>query len=252
MENKYKKDYLTNVTVRLEFSKILKLSGNNKEAAEEFRRYIFDKFPNVNFKVNNHIEIEYDSNEKKGFIDDEEITWIFTSNKNTKEVSLNANHLTLDYKKTNDFQFNNILEDINLLLDGLNYYYPFKFKSISLRYINQINGSDIKYYVNPSLTDMPKFNLESDEKLSQSITRADLTKGKYNLIFQYGFFNPQFPNPDFEKDFILDLNCNLQNMNLISSTEKIIKELKEINNFICDKFNYSITNQLKKEIGVSG
>ena len=252
MENKYKKDYLTNVTVRLEFSKILKLSGNNKEATEEFRRYIFDKFPNVNFKVNNHIEIEYDSNEKKGFIDDEEITWIFTSNKNTKEVSLNANHLTLDYKKTNDFQFNNILEDINLLLDGLNYYYPFKFKSISLRYINQINGSDIKYYVNPSLTDMPKFNLESDEKLSQSITRADLTKGKYNLIFQYGFFNPQFPNPDFEKDFILDLNCNLQNMNLISSTEKIIKELKEINNFICDKFNYSITNQLKKEIGVSG
>ena len=252
MENKYKKDYLTNVTVRLEFSKILKLSGNNKEAAEEFRRYIFDKFPNVNFKVNNHIEIEYDSNEKKGFIDDEEITWIFTSNKNTKEVSLNANHLTLDYKKTNDFQFNNILEDINLLLDGLNYYYPFKFKSISLRYINQINGSDIKYYVNPSLTDMPKFNLESDEKLSQSITRADLTKGKYNLIFQYGFFNPQFPNPDFEKDFILDLTCNLQNMDLISSKEKIIKELKEINNFICDKFNYSITNQLKKEIGVSG
>ena len=57
MENKntkYKKDYLTNVTVRLEFSKILKLSGNNKEAAEEFRRYIFDKSPNVNFKVNNH------------------------------------------------------------------------------------------------------------------------------------------------------------------------------------------------------
>ena len=41
-------------------------------------------------------------------------------------------------------------------------------------------------------------------------------------------------------------------MDLIISKEKIIKELKEMNNFICDKFNYSITNQLKKEIGVSG
>ena len=47
---KFKNNYLTGVIFRIDFSTILNLSGNNKEAAAEFRKAIFNKFPNVQFR----------------------------------------------------------------------------------------------------------------------------------------------------------------------------------------------------------
>ena len=40
---RYKKNYLTGVIFRINFSNILQLSGKNKEAAEKFQKEIFDK-----------------------------------------------------------------------------------------------------------------------------------------------------------------------------------------------------------------
>ena len=55
-----------------------------------------------------------------------------------------------------------------------------------------------------------------------------------------------FPNPKFKKDFILDYDCRLRNLDLIQSKEDIIKELKKMNQLIYKKFKYSVTEKLFK------
>lgn len=257
MENKgtkYKEDYLTGVIVKIDFSNILKLSGNNKEAADEFGKYIFKEFPSVDVRVNNNINVKYDGNNIQTVMENGDFTWIFSDSNNTREVALNAESLILQYKKGAYIWFNQVLDDIAFLLDALEYYYPFEFRAINLRYINQINEEvineeNIKEYINPALTDNIIFDLDDDEKLSQILTRLDLIKDNYKLTFQYGFFNPSFPDPNFKKDFILDFDCNLRDMNLIRSKEDIINELKKMSTFIFNKFKYSITDKLEELMG---
>ena len=128
---------------------------------------------------------------------------------------------------------------------------PYKLNFMGLRYINQINEdliteNNIKEYINPSLTDNVIFELGDGEKFSQIVSRLDLIKDYYNLTFQYGFFNPRFPDPTFKKDFILDYDCNITNMKLVKTEDDVLSELKKMNKFIYEKFEYSTTDKLRE------
>lgn len=249
---RYKKNYITEVIFRINFSNILKLSGNNKDAAEEFRKSIFDEFPNVQFRVNNNVNVTIDikSGKSKSLMEDGDLTWIFSNENNKKEVELNAEFLILHYKKEAYTGFKEFLKDVTKILESLKYYMPYKLSFMGLRYINQINEDfitedNIKEYINSSLTDNVIFDLGDNEKFSQIFSRLDLIKENYNLTFQYGFFNPGFPNPTFKKDFILDYDCKITNVDSISSENDIITEIKKMNKFIYKKFEYSTTDKLR-------
>lgn len=253
---RFEKNYINEIIFRVNFSNILKLSGDNKEAAEEFRKIIFKDFPNIKFKFNKNINLKLnlESGESESLMKEGNLTWIFTNNDRNKEIKLNANSLILHYKKGAYIGFKQFLDDILLMFDALTYYTPYKLNFMGLRYINQINedGIDeknIKKYINPSLINDVILDLEDGEEFSQCLSRIDSIKDNYNFTFQYGFFNPGFPDPTFKKDFILDYDCQLKNINLINSSENLINEIENMNFFIYRKFDYSITDDLKKLMG---
>ena len=254
---RYKNNYITEVIFRINFSNILKLSGNNKDAAEEFRKAIFDEFPNVQVRVNNNVNVTFNvkSGTSQTLMEEGDLTWIFSNKNNKKEVELNAEFLILHYKKEAYIGFKEFLNDVTKLLKSLRYYMPYELSFMGLRYINQINETiitedNIKEYINPSLTDNVIFDLDDNEKFSQIVSRLDLIKENYNFTFQYGFFNPGFPDPTFKKDFILDYDCKITNMNLIKSENDIITEIKKMNKFIYKKFEYSTTEKLREMMEV--
>ena len=249
---RYKKNYLTGVIFRINFSNILQLSGKNKEAAEKFQKEIFDKFPNVHFQFNNNINVQVDIQEGKSEskLEDGDLTWIFTDEQNIKQVELNSKSLILAYRKGAYEGFEEFLDDVSLILAALRWYMPFNLTFLGLRYINQIHedvidDSNIHEYVNESLLNNVIFELEDNEGFSQLFSRLDLLKDDYQLTFQYGFFNPNFPNVNDKNEFILDYDCVNNNIN---SLDEINSNLTNMHKLIEEKFKVSTTKQFKEFI----
>ena len=73
---------------------MLKLSDSNKDVAEEFRKAIFDKFPNVQFWFNNNVNVTIDvkSGKSQSLMEEGDLTWIF-SNETNKKIQSNYNIL---------------------------------------------------------------------------------------------------------------------------------------------------------------
>ena len=252
----YKKNYLTEVIFRINFSNILKLAGNNKEAAKDFQKEIFEEFPNVHFQYNNNVNIQVDIKEGKSqsTIKEGDLTWIFSDEHNLKRVELNSKNLVLVYHKGAYKGFDKFLNDVSLLLRALRWYMPFNVTFLGLRYINQIhedviNENNVVEYINNDLINNIIFNLEDNENFSQLFSRLDLLKEDYHLTFQFGFFNPEFPEITINKDFILDYDCRLVKDDSVNSQHDVEMELTKMNEIIREKFNYSITEKLKKLMG---
>ena len=126
---------------------------------------------------------------------------------------------------------------------------PFNLTFLGLRYINQIHediidDGNIHEYVNESLLNNVIFELEDNEGFSQLFSRLDLLKEDYQLTFQYGFFNSEYPNVSTKKD--LDYDCKLTKIDSVNSQFEVEEELKKMNKIIYDKFKYSTTNKLKE------
>ena len=75
--------------------------------------------------------------------------------------------------------------------------------------------------------------------------KLSLKKDNYILNFQYGLFNAAFPDPNFDKDFILDLDCTTTKVKTI---DDVVDELKQMNKYIWNKFEDAITDTLRDEM----
>ncbi|OEC97554.1 MULTISPECIES: hypothetical protein [Methanobrevibacter] len=62
-----------------------------------------------------------------------------------------------------------------------------------------------------------------------------MLKDDYQLTFQYGFFNPEYPSANAKKDFILDYDCKLIKVDSANSQFEVEEELKKMNKIIYDK-----------------
>lgn len=244
-----KYNFINKVIFRIDFATINELAGKDSNAPQEFIKKISDKFTydkavpnnkdlNINIDINSgQVDLQEDGN----FI------WIFNSKDTKKELTLTANNLVLDYKKNAYYNFHDFLEEILLIIGALNESFNVSLNFLGLRYINNINDpkitENIGEYINPDLSNMNLINnLEkNDEELVQIFTKLNFRKENYLLTLQYGLFNPNFPEVLSDKSFILDYDCVC---NDISSIEEIKPNLKAMNKFIFNKFDYSITQKL--------
>lgn len=175
---------------------------------------------------------------------EEFLTWIFLNDLG-KQVALNGKELILSYNGKLYASFEEFLKDVELILTALKQYNLPQIKSIGLRYINQIKLEDDKNwgkYINSNLHFDNEFN---KNELIQSINKTDLKIQDYDLTFQFGQFNPEFPNVSSKKDFILDYDCRLINN---ESFEKIIINLNKMHEIISNRFEQDITEDLRKKM----
>ena len=223
MPKKYSKNFLNEVIFQIKYPPILDLYQNKK----------------ITMKLDSATGKPIESN-----TDDEFYIWTFY-NFNGKHVELNAKQLTLSYNGELYDNFNSFLEDINLIISSLENYSVKKATSIGLRYINQIKIEDfnnLNEYINPKLHITDSI---FDEDIIQSLSRIDLKIKDYNLGFQYGQFNPEFPNVGSKKDYILDFDCIYKGN---TDLKDICEVSKEMNDIIYNKFEFCIEDKLRDDL----
>ena len=247
-----KDNFLSEVIFRIDFTTILELTGNQKEAAAKFRNRIIPQFPNLEIikqqKVNFNINPNGISKDKQDY---DGLCWIFRDDLSSKQVSLTANNLILNYHKNAYLGFKSFLTEILLLISALKEYNHFQITFLGLRYINEITeervNENISEYINPTLFNNRIIDdLENNnEKLIQTLSRLDFQKEDYYLTLQYGFFNPTI-DYKYKKHFILDYDCVSKKR---LSIDDVFENLKNMNKYIFEKFEYSISDKFIDKMG---
>lgn len=220
-------NFLREIIVRLEFHSVPKLLGENGDDSN-FENIIKSEFPNINTHEQNFAEFDLNDeatikNQGKNKI------WVYEK-ENIKKLHLEHSSVTLSY---NGELFNNpngLFNDIDLIINALKELSVENITLIALRYINEITPkSKIENWdkwINPELHNF-KFEPQNS-KIIRSMNRADYRIDEYNLIFQYGQFNLNYPSTVVKDDFVLDYECSYNNIESINDVKDHVLNMDKI------------------------
>jgi uncharacterized protein (TIGR04255 family) len=124
--------------------------------------------------------------------------------------------------------------------------YKLQANRVGLRYVNNLTIENKETLDWESLIQSKLLSLftfyPDPKKVSRVFNNLELNLGDFNLRFQYGMHNPDFPAPIKKRNFILDYDAyssNLQDLNDI--TRNLDKFHQEIQNL----FEICITDELR-------
>lgn len=247
-QNVYTRNFLEEVVFQVRYSPILELITTEKGVASKFQKIVSKEFPDVKCTHNKKVNFKINAitgESVGGKFNEDFLIWEFSNN--YKKVKLSGDELILSYSKGNYSSFDELCHDVELILTALKEYMEPKINSIGLRYINRINCIDtddeLKEYINPKLVVNEIFNND----ILQSLCRLEFKIDKYFLAFQYGQFNPEYPNINGKKEFILDYDCILRSVKI----DDILSNLESMNNIIVNKFEDCIQDKLRNYMGVN-
>lgn len=151
------------------------------------------------------------------------------------------------YKNSNDLK-----DIIKLIIDAIiDVYGDIKIKRTGLRYINDINiieGNPFDWspFINHSLISCLNF-LSEDDRLARSMGIIELNREDHKVLFQFGMYNPEYPNSIAKKVFVLDYDCYTTDELNASEIIKIIEILQQDEE---ELFERSIEEGLREKMGV--
>jgi len=242
----YHNNFITDVIFRIDYSPILKISEN---IPSDLQDKIRDVLPE--FSENKIIKIESVLENKKFLNKEPQISqeWQFTNKDKSMIANLSHENLNIIVKKYKNFEAYR-----NFLMKILNYFHeiykPIEVKRVGLRYINNVtvnNGNPINWedYINDKLIYQIKGFVEDSSKISRILGQICLKMEEFNIIFNYGISNPEYPLRIAKKQFILDYDCYA----IECEFEEIEKFLKNFNFEIKKMFENSIKDNLRKIMG---
>jgi uncharacterized protein (TIGR04255 family) len=208
----YKNNFLTNVIFRLDFAPILKIST---ESLAEFQEIIRPEFPE--FETNDLITVKAEiKSNKDSFERDISKLFIFKDPKGSKKIEISNKHLAVVFNKYSNFE--DFQKNLEVAFDKLNSEFAPLIRRIGLRFINNIKinkGSpfDWKDYITESLLANLNGEIIEEEKLSRIITQLIYKEDEFNMNFNYGIFNVEYPAKISRKEFLLDYDCYTEDPN---------------------------------------
>lgn len=207
----YKKNFLSNVIFRIDFSPILKLEKEKPADFQDKIQHVFPILEPINqLGLSFVIDQKQESNSKMENLS--RITWKFLSEDKKKIIELDSNYLAISfleesYKNYTDFKAC-VEEIIRIFYEA----YPEVIaQRMGLRYINEIkikedNLLEWGEYINSKLISNISFFAEK-EKIRRAMNVAILKLDSFTLNFNYGIFNSSFPGEIVSKEYILDYDC---------------------------------------------
>jgi len=228
MENKYKKTFLTNVIVRVEFPNPLPIHENLPPI---LTKAILGLFPKSEPKkmIGKTIKI---TPENKFEIEDEldRIEWNYYGKNREKHLVITPDSFFITYKEYESFD--NLNSEFLAILEKIFEIFPdIQVNRLGLRYINEIvfqHQTDLlnweKYLDNKLLS---LFSVAKDEdkgKIARGMNNLILNYGDMILNFRYGMYNPDMPAPIRKKIFILDYDAYYEDLqDFFEITDNLIR-----------------------------
>lgn len=247
MNNKYKKNYLDRVIIRLDFSSEVSLSrvGLNKKTSDS----ILKLFPIFEPKKHTHKNIDITLTPVKETTK-EESHLLFQGNERERTLVIAPDYLSLEYSRYSNFE--DMKRELMHTVEALLKQEDFSLKRIGLRYINkiQLNEKDPlnwkKYFI-PSLINNLKI-VPRQENLTRIFSNIIQTfEDEMTLNFRYGIFNSDYPSRIKKKEFILDFDAYKHD--LIQS-HSIVSEIETYHQRINELFESVIKDEFRNKLGV--
>lgn len=241
----YKKNYLSNVILKLDFNPIKKWEDTSSRnllqeklktdfpkcktlKGQDFE-VIFGPDSSPTIKTNTKREgLRFIDSEEKEFIVCDSASFLYETNVYTK--------------------FSEFYSSFEKYFSIYREIFPFNItKRIGLRYINQIyipQGAtfELEGYFNKEI--IPRYeNIVNNTKPLRLMNISEFNFGPSLLRFKYGMFNSEYPNPIARKEFVLDYDLYTnEEMNV----ESIKNEIKNYNDTITECFENSIGPKLRE------
>ena len=239
---KYETNFLTNVIVQLDYRPVVRfLNEVPNDIIDELKNsYEFhqNKISSVNVNIATGAKIET-------IIP----VWEFVSKDADIDIQLTQNFLKFNCTKYTHFE--NLMSHVNKITKLLENDVQ-TFNRVGLRYINQIdmdeeNPTDWSNYINEALIcNINSWCQDSKDKITRAMSQIVISEDDYSLNFNYGIYNPIFPNQMIQKQFILDFDCYAKKIEMVEITQK----LTELNAIITQSFEKSIKKPLRDKMGV--
>lgn len=245
MVAKYKKNYLKQVIVRTDF--LNPIHSLNEGLPNEISSVIKDFFPiaeprevlALDFQISPEV-----SDKKQTKL----MEWNFHGKERDKRLSISEKNMYISFNSYKSFE--DLTTIFIKIVDSLfNTFKEMQITRLGLRYTNSINITDTdvfgwKSYLNKDL--LSAFNIPDDKtKIARIFHTLELNYGNFNLRFQYGMPNPDFPSPIKKKIFILDYDAYYEGF---LKKEEIIENLPIFHSEIQKFFEKSITEKLRKKM----
>lgn len=247
---RYKKNFLTNVLYRLDFSDIEEL--NDVVKLESIYESFKDEFTvkNIGKTVENSISIDPVTNQSS-VVQNALNQLVCNSSNNSKRITINKRFLILElnrYSYTNFLDFLCFIEKVHREMND--FQDSLKIKRMGVRYVNQIvkedGGSPFANsdLINENLTkkEIKFFSDELQNKMNRSLSQTFFTLDDYQVTFTNGYINSQFPAKILRNEYLLDIDCFTMSCKFGNVTDIVKKMVGET---IYPLFEASINDGLR-------
>jgi uncharacterized protein (TIGR04255 family) len=252
MDNKYEKPFLKSVIFRIDLAQPL---SQSKKLASDFHEIIKGKFPlkedisGIRFEATMGIAGKDQGTVKQTQRAVTSYKFTDASGKTILMLEPEPSNLNLSFNSYNNSD--ELKEFINTIVTAVNRTYgDTLIKRTGLRYINDIilDGDAFQWapFINLHLISLLDFPPDK-KKISRGLGRIELVGDNYSVLFQFGMFNPEYPNPIARKEFILDYDCyTMEEMSII----EIPKTIEDLHKAVKGLFEISILDELRDIMGV--
>jgi uncharacterized protein (TIGR04255 family) len=240
----YKKNFLTSVIVRMDFPVAVEEIGH--KFPYDLKMEVIKGFPisepRPGFEQEMQLSPVNISHKKTEFTE-----WRFHDKKRTKTITFVPKATFIEYHKYSNFE--DLKKDfLPISKKFLSIYKDLSIVRMGLRYINEIELNDtddpLKWdgYINKKMLGMHNF-LKEEEDILRIFNNFEIGYANFNIRFQYGLFNPDYPAPIKKKSFILDYDAYFSGPLSFDDTENGLNEYHEK---IQSLFEASITDKLRQ------
>lgn len=248
---RYKDNFLKNVIFRLDFSTLTQLEDNNEPI---FGNAIAERYSAPTKKTIKELEVSFGQDNSK--IVKEESIWrweYFNKDSNDKIVTLLKNAIIFECRNRQYKDFISFKEDAEFILNNLQKSYSIdEFNRMGLRYINEIiipenNPLDWQGFINSDLSNAIKAGVANNFQPVRSMHQLQFKDDEITVLFNYGIFNRDYPNPVAKPELILDYDYYISS---VLNKNEIVDKLVCLNSISKQMFESSIGDRLREKMEV--
>lgn len=238
----YNKNFLSEIIIKIQYQKISK--ENYYNCFEEFKKLMSNHFPILTEYKSKEFRFTSTNNEEPEVTSSLGLnSWLFRDN-DKKLLTLSENELLLQYNGEFYESFKkSIYPILSLMLNGLKIFNVDNYNNIGIRYINQIQETELT--LNEILAEEYSFNFNLKNSI-RIMNKIEFFEDDLLIIFNFGEFNDNYPSNEIKHNFILDYDCILNQPLIFDNLKETILNMHEKIELFFDK---TTSKEFKEELG---
>ncbi len=242
----YKKNFLTNVIIRIDFNPIHALASDASPAMDSL-----SIFPHKKQQEGEEVEVMF-SNTGQSINRRLNRVWEYATDDRKRIVNIASTFLSIEYREGSYTKF----QDASILINDIWSEFARKYSinevgRVGLRYINEVECTDgdtfdLSGWLDDTFASSIKTGFKDGFRPVRSMHQIRLKKEAITVLMNYGMFNSEYPNPIAKKEFVIDIDCFILGE---ISFNHISKNLNDLNKISEEIFEDSIGSKLRADMG---